>query len=63
MAKFTFTIDTGHAPMRNTATIAAALRNVANLIEPWGTIREGGRDVLDMQASPIARVGRWECSE
>lgn len=57
MATFTFTIDTGHAPMRDTTAIAAALVKVANLIEPWRTLNESGRDVTDSTGS---RIGAWE---
>lgn len=60
MAKFTFTIDTGHAPMRSTEEIARALRKTADLIEPWGTLRDSGRNVTGADGN---RIGVWEFSE
>lgn len=47
MAKFTFQIDTGHAPMRSTEEIAKAMRVTADLLEPWGTLFSKGRAVTD----------------
>lgn len=53
MAKFTFQIDTGHAPMRSTEEIAAAMRRTANLLEPWGSLFAKGRDVNDSAGKRI----------
>ena len=60
MPVFTFTIDTGHAPMKSTPEIAAAMKRVADLIEPWGQLRESGRDVTDTNG---VKVGEWSLDD
>jgi hypothetical protein len=56
--KFIVEFDTGHAPMLHSTEIAAGLRQVSDLVEPWGKVAHApvGR-VIKLGDKP---VGEWK---